>query len=626
MSFLAPWGFLAALALPVIVALWMLKLRRRRQTVSSTLLWQQAIVNETANAPIQKLRWNLLLFLQIIAATLLALSLARPVIQGTLGTQQPLILLIDQSASMGSTDQPGYSHRLSAAVAAAKTFLSGLSGDRQAAVLSFSTMASVVQPFTNDQGLLFNALDQLQVQDLPARIDEALALASSLATPLNAKIILLSDGAFLPPTVTLPSEQQVDYIQFGTRGENSAITALDVRPINTAGSEPRHEVFLNIAHHSDKPTSGLLEVFADSRLVDVRRIELVPQQSHPQIFQQTIGTATELEFHLSVDADDLPTDNRAYVVLAPPQERKVVLVSQGNYFLERALRSLPGQSIQLQRIAPSAWANRLAENYDLVIFENYAPASPLLPGQYLFINSVPPLAGFSSPGNLTEPRILDWVTDHPLLRFVEFEDVTLRRALALDIPDTALRLVESPGGPLVVAYTSNQIHLVCWGFDLFESNLPLRMAFPLLTANSVQWLLQRGLPQQAAVRQTGEPLRVEIPLNTRRAVLTTPQGTRFEIPPDSSRVATFDRTFSQGFYRTEFDGQPGPVFGLSLLDEKESQTTPRPEFPMATGAITNTPVGQLSRSHREIWPWIVSALIALLLFEWLIYHRRLFLS
>ena len=62
MNFLAPAGFALGLLLPVIVALYLLKLRRTEHEVSSIYLWRRMVRDVEANAPWQKLRPNLLLF------------------------------------------------------------------------------------------------------------------------------------------------------------------------------------------------------------------------------------------------------------------------------------------------------------------------------------------------------------------------------------------------------------------------------------------------------------------------------------------------------------------------------------------------------------------------------------
>ena len=80
MNLLAPAALaLSALAIPIVI-FYMLKLRRREVTVSSTLLWQMVLRDRQANAPWQRLRRNLLLLLQLLILAALILALARPAI------------------------------------------------------------------------------------------------------------------------------------------------------------------------------------------------------------------------------------------------------------------------------------------------------------------------------------------------------------------------------------------------------------------------------------------------------------------------------------------------------------------------------------------------------------------
>jgi Ca-activated chloride channel family protein len=106
MTFLTPLlaGIAAAVAVPTLLILYFLKLRRRDVEVSTTLLWKQAIQDMQANAPFQRLRRNILLLLQLLALAGALLALAQPEIRGELTPGQELVLIIDRSASMQSTD------------------------------------------------------------------------------------------------------------------------------------------------------------------------------------------------------------------------------------------------------------------------------------------------------------------------------------------------------------------------------------------------------------------------------------------------------------------------------------------------------------------------------------------
>src|SRR5688500_4706759 len=94
----------AGIAVPALLVVYFLTLPRRGLAVSSTLLWRKAIQDLQVNAPFQKLRRNLLLFLQLLLLALLCLALARPVANYQPGAGKMTVILIDRSASMATTD------------------------------------------------------------------------------------------------------------------------------------------------------------------------------------------------------------------------------------------------------------------------------------------------------------------------------------------------------------------------------------------------------------------------------------------------------------------------------------------------------------------------------------------
>src|SRR5512146_221336 len=106
MEWLSPFVglYAAAVAVPLLLVLYFLKLKRREMIVSSTLLWKRAVQDLQVNAPFQRLRRNLLLLLQLLALIAMLLALASPIASLSRGPGQRYVLLIDRSASMNATD------------------------------------------------------------------------------------------------------------------------------------------------------------------------------------------------------------------------------------------------------------------------------------------------------------------------------------------------------------------------------------------------------------------------------------------------------------------------------------------------------------------------------------------
>src|SRR5881227_2347040 len=96
---LTAWSALAGVPAGILL-LYFLKLRRRPVQVPSTLLWRRSLEDLHVNSLFQRLRRNLLLFLQLLAVLLAMLALTGPRIRGTTGPGQRYVLAIDTSASM----------------------------------------------------------------------------------------------------------------------------------------------------------------------------------------------------------------------------------------------------------------------------------------------------------------------------------------------------------------------------------------------------------------------------------------------------------------------------------------------------------------------------------------------
>src|SRR5258708_6182849 len=135
MTFLNAWaaGF-AALA-PVIVLLYLLKLKRRPLPVSTLIFWQRILQESRRRALFQKLRHFLSLLLHLLIFALILGALLRPVLDRSVREGGSTVLIVDTRARMQAVEDDG-----SARFARAKALVAGLirqaSGERQVALIS----------------------------------------------------------------------------------------------------------------------------------------------------------------------------------------------------------------------------------------------------------------------------------------------------------------------------------------------------------------------------------------------------------------------------------------------------------------------------------------------------------
>ena len=201
MTWLTPnLGLIAgAIAVPSLLILYFLKLRRRDVEISTTLLWKKAIMDMQANAPFQRLRKNILLLLQMLILAAIVIALAQPQFAGQAMVGQMHVIMIDRSASMGAEDivegAGKVTTRLTRAKKDAEALVDSLreggllnrGESDKAMVIVFDNAATVLQAFTSDKQALKNAIGTIEPGETPTSLSTAIKLAQANA-PLKPNI------------------------------------------------------------------------------------------------------------------------------------------------------------------------------------------------------------------------------------------------------------------------------------------------------------------------------------------------------------------------------------------------------------------------------------------------------
>ena len=193
MNFLSPEALAFAVTLPVVVVFYLLKRRRVARLVSSTVLWQRFLNETQANSPFQKLRHNWLLIIQLILLALAVFALTRPYFAGKMESGRFLVVVLDVSASMQSTDVSP--NRLGQAKVEIGKLIDGMYDSDEMVLILSGGVTEVRQSPTSAKPVLRSALGQAQATDSPTRLLDAIKLAQNLTrNRLKAEVHLFSDG------------------------------------------------------------------------------------------------------------------------------------------------------------------------------------------------------------------------------------------------------------------------------------------------------------------------------------------------------------------------------------------------------------------------------------------------
>jgi Ca-activated chloride channel homolog len=640
MSLLAPFALLfSLLAVPVLV-MYMLKLRRREVRVSSTLLWHAVLRDRQANTPWQKLRRNLFLFLQLMILACLIIALARPAIAIPSVSSGSIIVILDASASMNASDV-GPS-RFEAARAVVGKLIDGLSDTAHMTLIQASFPPKVLVSSENDRSKLHQALQEATPTNGAADWETSFALAAGAAsTGLESQppsIVIVSDGGLPEDELPLlPGE--VSYIPVGVSADNLAISALALREVGS-----NLELFAKISNFGDQTRQVLLSIYRNEALLNAQTID-VPSKGQSSISLKELppGEAIfkarlEKAYSPEEQLDALPLDDTAFAVNQVQKNRRLLVISNGNFFLEQVLSALPGVTAYRALPAPATAEGfgggiQLPQesqdgqgSFDLYILDGILPIAPdsnlpVLPKGNLLLINPPPTALFNVTGTFTDTQNTQ-VADHPLTQYLDWREVHIAKARHVQMPAWAEMLVSSGTQPLVFAGETEGRRIAVLTFDLRDSDLPLQIAFPILFANLIDYLapVQSIIPRGNIL--PGEGVSIVPRPGVDEVSIVSPSNKVYTLTPDEGGLL-FAETGELGVYAVNFleeKTQTADFFSVNLFSNSESNI--KPAETIQVGRTKIGAVKQEKLGERELWPWFAMSAFILLILEWWIYHRR----
>ncbi len=616
MPFFSPWSLLWIIPMAtLIVVMYILKLRRRDVVVSSTWLWRQVIRDVQANAPFQKLRKNLLLFLQLLAVLLLVLLLARPFWKGSGLGGRSVVIIVDNSASMSARDVGG--SRLEEAKREALNVVNDMRSEDQMMVLSAGAKPEAMTGFTADKSELARAVNSIRQIETITNMRDAVNLAAALVAARDAsQIDVISDGAFPPISGVNLGKAQVKFHTIGKANNNVGIAAVDYR--RSLMGDKKVEVFITVHNFSNKPQTFNVELLQGKTTMDAHELKLAPKGEDSDIFE-LIEPARPLALDIKLDVkDDMAADNHASLVISPRKVVKTLLVTAENVFLENSIMVDP--NVELRTAKPGA----SPAGYDVVIYDGAAPAE-LPEGNYLFVDCVSNQAPVKPLGQADGQSLIDPNKSHPVLRYVDF-GTTRWTSMHYGKPTGwGQELATSETGAALVAGEKGKMRAVWTGFalDVSHGSFPLTVAYPIFISNAIRWLAHADEGESAQLR-TGAPVTIDAPASAKTVTIVKPDGGRRSLTVPTRGGVVFDETDEVGVYTAKGEAGFERVYAANLADFGESDVAPRKNADVGVPASGQT--GRKVDVIRELWPWLAVVLLGLLGFEWWAFHRRVYVT
>ncbi|MCA9245904.1 MAG: BatA and WFA domain-containing protein [Planctomycetales bacterium] len=649
-----PWVLLALIP-PAVVLLYFLKLKRVPLEVPSTYLWQKSIEDLHVNSIWQRLRKNLLLFLQLLLLLLIMLSLLRPGWRSTAGTKDRSIFLVDNSASMSAIDvQPT---RLAEAKRRIRELIDNMGSGDKAMIIAFADGAQVVQEFTDNRRRLRERLDAIEPTDENTSLDEALKLAAGLANPGRvafderdiqvadaqpADLYLFTDGKF--PTVANFSLGNLTpiYVPIGDpEVGNVGITAFSTR---------RHEskagmlqAYAQLENNNSRDAKVTAEFYIDGELANAEQVTLAAGERQGLVFPFDSAGAARLRLELS-PRDPLRVDDVAYAVVNDPRRGRVLLVTPGNSALELALATARAKELaEVETVIPAyleteTYRIAAAEgHYDLVIFDQCAAGDALPRANTLSIGRVPSSAWGDAQAvpKVANPQIIDTNRAHPIMQLVDLDTIDIAEGAILSPPAGATLLIESGAGPLAAIAPRDGFEDAVFGFEIFgkddagetyvNTNWPLRSSFPTFVFNMLQYLAGPADSVAGGSVRPGEPVRFRSVTGVASVDVDGPGGSRHEVKRNQQHEFQFSQTDHVGIYEIREGKNVTQRFAVNLFDSSESDIAPNPEAALQIGYVEVEGRSGWEFVRRELWKFLLLLALFVLAIEWYIYNRRIYI-
>ncbi len=597
-------GLVLAATVATVVFLYWLKPPPRRVIVPSTLLWDRLLKEKKRNTFFDRLRWWLSLMLALTIGLSIAAGMGRPELSSPGRDIRNITVVIDNSATMATRTSDGFT-RWQHAVTHADRFLRQGSASGKFLILDTSGQAPPTE--AGDRRSALEALAGLTISlsgdpEFPDLLD------------LESEIVFISDGVMVadaPPEATVISVFEPAY--------NAGITAFEIEALP---SEPtRYQAFVQIKNAS--PVAKQITLRLSGSIGGGIRDTLTLQAGETRsrsIDVSDFGRGP-VRAVVTTDSDAFAVDDYAYGFLPIRAQTRVALITPGSLYLENVLADEPRLSLTVLR--PAQYNASVAA--DVYIFDRFAPPEAPRGPALLFLP--PDAAWLNRTRDIVEvPEVPGWDPTHPVLRFVALEDLRI---------DRAARIAVSAGGetgsgetgrgsadeivlgnrllPLIVA-SRRADRIVRVSFALEDSNFPLHPGFPIFLSNTLGWLMD----QQVALARS--PGRVEVPLPM--ATVTDLEGGDIVAWPLSDRTVFL--ADQPGLYTVVAEDGSRLRVAVNLVSvERSSVNDSRLASSEITAAGSNVLDGAEPGPTEELWIFLLSLALVLVVTEWVTYHRRL---
>lgn len=486
------WPLFFLILIPVIILLYLLKQKVKDETFSSIMLWQEIYKNLEAKTPFEKLKQNILMYLQILLMLLLIFALMAPMLKNGGVAEENTVLVMDNSASMQYLYDENDT-RLDHSIKEAKKVIDSLSEGTTVTLISCGSEASVVYQ-GKDKTTLKRRLENIEPTIETGTLEQAAGVVNSVISGMEAgQIICYTDSAFISKDWTKNNKKMTLHVEdVYSMGQNCTLDY-----VNYSANEDGVEILAKVTNYGEDEVTQDISLYANEEMIDVQTVAIKPKESEIVYFEKknivTDGSIV-LTAELS-EPDALEADNKQSIAVTSNIEKKVLLLSEGNVFLEKAL-SL-NENVEVFKSDNSNVLKQTEDVYDLYVFDGIKLSEDIdlsdFPDTavFLFLNYEDDVngLGFMTKESSVSNAVLSF-KESMVTEYVEDYAFGITKAYTYALPEWAVPFLKTEDGKAVGYYGSVSGHNVgVLGFDIHNTDLALQTEFPIFMSQLGDMLL-----------------------------------------------------------------------------------------------------------------------------------------
>jgi len=609
LGFLNYWPLALVILIPVIIILYLLKQKTEPHPFPSLFLWRETYRNMHADAPWEKLKKSLLMALQILTVIALIIALMSPYIRSKSSGSDHVIIVIDSSASM-NTLYEGDATRLDVAKNDASKYIDRLPSGTSVSLVESNKDAILLVSDSKDRSLAQRKLAAIEPTNYAGSCEAGASMIRSITAQWNQSDVIFYTDTPLSSSYNDISCTIIDVYKYS---ENAYVEYVGHGTDANGGLT----ILAKITNDTAEPLTCDVNLYGDGSIISVSEPLNIPAKASDIIYFENVdfkGNSVCVELNNFDDA--LPQDNRCYDIITQIKECEALLMTEKNLYLEKAISLIDGINITKSDATALFEVLTASKNYDLYIFDGVVPETLPTSGNLIFINAYD---GELCKSAKELENVVVSTIDTKLTAYLNDYRFGLTKAKAIDCPYWADMFLSSTIDNETLclgAYGAYGGRSVCMlGFDFHDTDLPLKLEFPLLIYNIMSYCAGTGMLNTNVIN-AGTTLRIS---SVQEAVtVKTPSGTTEELPLLSSNYSDTGELGVYSLSRVKEGTEEREYFAVNF--PKSESSTIRTADAATHDTVTVDARGVTTLSLRNI---IIIIILILLAAEWIVYLRGL---